>query len=193
MDDLRLAAALSAVCLGALVAAPLAAADCPGSTVPADAQSEAAIEQSVLCLINEQRGGAGLRAVSSNSLLRAAGLGHSSEMVSQGYFGHTSPSGLDFIDRILDTGYTRGARRWTVGENLAWGTGAASSPAALIESWMGSPPHRANLLRARFREVGVAAVRGTPVNRADGSGVTISSEYGYRAKKRGKKKYIRKR
>ena len=49
---------------------------------------------------------------------------------------------------------------------------------------MRSPPHRANLLRARFREVGVAAVRGTPFNASDDNGVTISSEYGFRAGKR---------
>ncbi len=48
---------------------------------------------------------------------------------------------------------------------------------------MGSPSHRANLLRDRFREIGVAAVRGTPYDASDNTGVTVSSEYGFRAGK----------
>ncbi len=109
-------------------------------------------------------------------------------MVNAGYFGHASPAGVSFIDRILDTGYTRGSRTWQIGENLVWGSAALSSPAALVRAWMQSPPHRGNLLKPRFREIGIAAVRGTPVNRADAAGVTVSSEYGFRAKrKKGKK------
>ena len=85
-------------------------------------------------------------------------------MVSQGYFEHTSPAGVTFIDRIAATGYTQGARSWVVGENLVWGTGPLSTPAShWSPSWMNSPPHRENLLRARFREIGIAAVAGTPV------------------------------
>jgi hypothetical protein len=57
---------------------------------------------------------------------------------------------------------------------------------------MNSPPHRANLLRAQFREIGIAAVVGTPVSRLALTGVTVSSEYGYRSlgkkQKRGKQK-----
>ena len=185
--QLRLAAALSIICLAGLAAAPLSAAACRGANLPAAAQGEAAVEKSVLCLINKRRAAAGRRAVSSNSKLRAAGLRHSSEMVSQGFFAHTSPSGVGFIDRILSTGYAQRARRWRVGENLVWGSQAQSTPAVLVESWMQSPPHRANLLRKRFREVGVAAVRGTPSDQADAAGVTVSSEYGFRVKKKKKK------
>ena len=117
-------------------------------------------------------------------------------MVSQGYFEHTSPAGVTFIDRIAATGYTLGARSWEVGENLVWGTGPLSTPQSLVTSWMNSPPHRENLLRARFREIGIAAVVGTPRSSLDVSGVTVSSEYGYRSfakakkmkKKRGKRR-----
>jgi hypothetical protein len=45
---------------------------------------------------------------------------------------------------------------------------------------MNSPPHRENLLRPTFREIGIAAVAGTPVSSGDPTGVTVSSEYGYR-------------
>jgi hypothetical protein len=89
-----------------------------------------------------------------------------------------------------------GARSWTVGENLVWGNGPLSTPQALVTAWMNSPPHRENLLRPAFRELGVAALVGTPVSNSDLTGVTVSSEYGYRtfdanhkkAKRKGKGK-----
>jgi uncharacterized protein YkwD len=151
------------------------------------------MESSITCLINGERTSYGLAGVTPNSDLRQAALSHSNEMVNQGYFEHTSPSGVTFMDRIESTGYMNGARTWTVGENLVWGTGPLSTPQALVTAWMNSPPHRENLLRPNFRELGVAAVVGTPVSRSDTSGVTVSSEYGTRtfatkAKKKSKGK-----
>jgi hypothetical protein len=102
-------------------------------------------------------------------------------MVAQQYFEHTSPQGVTFIDRIEATGYMRSARSWIVGENLVWGTGPLSTPQSLVTAWMNSPPHRENLLKARFNEIGVAAVDGTPEGDQGDPGVTVSSEYGFRA------------
>jgi uncharacterized protein YkwD len=168
----------------AQVSTPAASAsNCAHANAEARALSQTQLESAVTCLINEQRVKAGLRSLRFSGRLRQAALGHSRDMVQEGYFEHTSPSGETFIDRITRTGYLRGARRWLVGENLIWGGGSQSTPQALVGNWMGSPAHRANLLRARFREVGVAAVRGTPVDAADPSGVTISSEYGFRGKR----------
>jgi hypothetical protein len=93
----------------------------------------------------------------------------------------------------------RSARSWVVGENLVWGTEELSTPQALVTAWMNSPPHRENLLKPRFREIGIAAVAGTPVAGNDPTGVTVSSEYGYRtlAKKshgsKARKSRVRKR
>jgi hypothetical protein len=94
------------------------------------------------------------------------------------------------MDRIEQYGYMAGAQSWTVGENLVWGNGPLSTPQALVTSWMNSPPHRENLLRPTFRDIGLAAVAGTPVSENDATGVTVSSEYGYRtfAAKKSKKR-----
>jgi uncharacterized protein YkwD len=160
---------------------PASASSCPNTWIPVTGLSQSSMESSIACLINERRAAHGMGAVQPNPALRQAALGHSHEMVSQGYFEHTSPGGVTFIDRIVATGYTRGARAWEVGENLAWGTGPLSTPESLVTSWMNSPPHRENLLRARFREIGIAAVVGTPRSSRDWTGVTVSSEYGYRS------------
>jgi uncharacterized protein YkwD len=176
------------LCGACLAASPAAAAACTGTELPSAVQSDVQLEDTVLCLINEQRASYGRPSVRTNSKLHAAALGHSTDMVSQGFFAHTNPAGVDFIDRITQTGYVAGARSWLVGENLVWGSGVLSTPASLVEGWMQSPPHRANLLRKRFREIGISAVRGTPFEAANPLGITVSSEYGYRGKGKRKKK-----
>jgi uncharacterized protein YkwD len=55
----------------------------------------------------------------------------------------------------------QGARGPRFGENLAWGTGPYASARHIVASWMGSPGHRANLLRPGWRRIGIGAVRGT--------------------------------
>jgi uncharacterized protein YkwD len=145
------------------------------------ALSQSQMESAIDCLINDARTTRGLPQVAPNPDLRQAALSHSNEMIAESYFEHTSPEGLTFIDRIDATGYLRGARSWLVGENLVWGTGPLSTPQALVTAWMNSPPHRENLLRPSFREIGIAAVAGTPLSQSDQTGVTVSSEYGYRA------------
>ena len=160
---------------------PASATSCPNTDVQVTGLSQDAIESSIACLINEQRAAYGVGPVQPNADLRDAALSHSNEMVSEGYFEHTSPAGVTFVERIQATGYTRRVRSWVVGENLVWGTGPLSTPQSLVTSWMNSPPHRENLLRARFNEIGIAAVVGTPESNTDTTGVTVSSEYGYRA------------
>ncbi len=176
-----------------LVSTSAADASCPNESTQSPGLSQEQLESSVACLINEQRTSRGLRPVQLNGNLRQAALRHSNDMVTDGFFAHTSPSGVTFVDRIEATGYTRGVRSWVVGENLVWGGGALSTPGALVTAWMNSQPHRENLLRGRFREIGIGAVRGTPEPSADPAGITVSSEYGFRAGKGGKKKGVKAR
>ena len=145
--------------------ASASAADCGPVTTQVSGLSQSQMESSIGCLINGERTSYGLQPVTPNTDLRQAALSHSDEMIREGYFEHTSPAGLTFIDRIDGTGYMHGARSWEVGENLVWGTGPLSTPLALVTAWMNSPPHRENLLRPAFREIGIAAVAGTPVSR----------------------------
>jgi len=161
--------------------ASASAADCGPVDTQVTGLSQGQMETSIGCLINNERSSFGLRPVRPNADLRQAALSHSNEMVDEGYFEHTSPSGLTFIQRIDATGYLRGARSWVVGENLVWGTGSLGTPRALVDAWMNSPPHRENLLRPTFSEIGIAAVDGTPLSKSDLAGVTVSSEYGYRS------------
>jgi uncharacterized protein YkwD len=178
----KIAGAIAVVAAWMLLAgSPASATTCPNTETQVSGLSQDAMEGSIGCLINEERVANGVPPVQPNGALRQAALSHSTEMVQQGYFEHTSPAGLTFVQRIEATGYMKGTRSWEVGENLVWGNGPLSTPQSLVTSWMNSPPHRENLLRGRFREIGIAAVVGTPENGSDQTGVTVSSEYGYRS------------
>ena len=129
-----------------------------------------------LCLLNRERQARGLRSLHMNRKLTSAAAAHSRHMVRHDYFAHTTPTGVDFVDRILGHRYAKRSQRWSVGENLAWGTGSLSTPGKTVEAWMNSPGHRANILNRRFRHVGVGIVLGAPGQ--GGNGATYTTDFG---------------
>jgi uncharacterized protein YkwD len=164
-----------------VAAAPARAADtaaCPGSTdVPAGAGVDAATSE-VVCLINAERSARGLHTLRLDGALRRAAVRHSADMVRRTYFSHVTPGGADFGDRIRDVGYGKG-QAWRAGEALGWGTGADATPAALVDEWLASPPHRHILLDPGFRELGVGVVSGAPRSVRSGlPGATYSVDEG---------------
>jgi uncharacterized protein YkwD len=116
----------------------------------------AALEEAVVGKMNEIRRARGLRPLRLNTRLRAAAIFHSRDMGRRGYFEHDSLSGTPFWRRIERFYPSRGFRSWTVGENLLWGTDTYGAAFAVRE-WMGSPPHRQNILSRQWREVGIGA------------------------------------
>ncbi|MDQ3588135.1 MAG: CAP domain-containing protein [Actinomycetota bacterium] len=138
------------------------AADCANvSARPSSISSKAAVKSTV-CLINQERSSHGLRRMRLNGRLSSAAARHGGDMVRRDYFSHVSPSGSTFLERIRRTGYLGGARSWWAGENIAWGSGRRGTPRSIVRAWMRSPSHRANVLNGRFREIGIAVVRGSP-------------------------------
>jgi uncharacterized protein YkwD len=120
----------------------------------ADAASTALTrtESSLLTAMNETRRAHGLLPLRADGRLERAARGHSAEMLHTGTFFHGS-----FSARIRGVG----VRSPRVGENLAWSVGALSRARAIVNTWLNSPTHRANLLRPGYRIVGVGALRGT--------------------------------
>ena len=102
-------------------------------------------------------------------------------MVRHGYFAHDSRSGAPFTSRIKAAGYLGGARSWRAGESLAWGRGTRATPRAIVRAWMDSPPHRANILGRRFRDLGIGVAAGAPVREGGGSEATYVHDFGVRA------------
>ena len=161
-----------------------AAAACQGAdALPAQA-SEAVVRTATLCLMNSERGARGLAGLRSQSALASAAGRYARQMVSERFFAHTSPRGSTVLSRIRDTTYLRGAQAWTVGENLAAGSGTLATPRAIVEAWMQSPGHRANLLSPCFRDIGIGIAAGMAAQQADaGSGVTYVTDFGRRSRR----------
>jgi uncharacterized protein YkwD len=143
-------------------AAPAARACTAASATPAQADAGALV-RSTLCLLNAERDRRGLRDLRLNDRLSVAAQAHAGDMQRHDYFSHESRDGSSFVDRIRRAGYLRRASSWFVGENLAWGAGRRrSTPRGIVDAWMDSPPHRANILNSRFREIGVGVAPGAP-------------------------------
>jgi uncharacterized protein YkwD len=163
-------------------AAPASAAPAPcanADTLPGQA-SERVLSKATVCLLNRERTHRGMRALRENRRLSRAALAHSRDMVQKRYFKHVSLGGTNVVDRLLYTGYLGKVRSWLVGENLAWGTDHLSTPRQTMTNWMESPGHRANILKRRFREVGIGVVFHAP-NRADNPvAATYTTTFGYR-------------
>jgi uncharacterized protein YkwD len=137
------------------------------------------IRAAVLCLHNKERTQRGLPPLKENAKLRKAAKGHSDNMVADHFFDHTAPDGSDMVDRILGTGYAAG-QGWSLGENIAWGTGNLATAREIHDAWMHSPGHRANILRRQFREVGIGIAVGAPVDAGGLDGATYTADFGVR-------------
>jgi uncharacterized protein YkwD len=134
------------------------------------------VRAAILCLHNQIRSQNKLPLLKDNVKLRKAASGHSSAMVSQGFFDHTDPDGDSFVDRIIGAGYAKRNDGWTLGENLAWGTGDLSSATGVMNAWMNSAGHKANILKKAYEEVGIGIKLGVPSD--SGVGATITADFG---------------
>jgi uncharacterized protein YkwD len=175
----RLALVLSVAALAAPAGAQ--AQGCANTNLRPTRANLEAVRAAVLCLHNEERARHGLPPLHENPRLRRAAERHAEHMVVARFFDHTTPGGSTMLDRIRRAGYTRGARAWSIGENIAWGSGRLATAAQIHRSWMRSAGHRANILRRAFREIGIGVEAGVPVRvSASQTGATYTTDFGFR-------------
>jgi uncharacterized protein YkwD len=118
------------------------------------------LEKEMLGLINRARstarqcGNKNYPAVSPlnwNKLLEAAAASHSEDMARHNFLSHTGSDGLNVSDRVSTEGYA-----WrSIGENIAAGYGTAK---AVVDGWLSSPGHCANIMSSTYSELGGALV-----------------------------------
>ncbi len=115
-------------------------------------------KQRILKLINSARATprtcgtrtyAAARPVTWSMLLETAAQQHSDDMATRNFFSHTGSDGSTPASRISNTGY----QWWYIGENIAAGY---STPKAVIDAWLRSSGHCANIMNGRIEEIGVA-------------------------------------
>jgi len=106
------------------------------------------VEDDVIDLVNAERAAVGLHPFNYNSNLAAAARDHSEDMGWQDYFSHTGLDGSSPADRVTAAGYSYNR----LGENIAAGQ---PTPEIVVDAWMASPGHKANILDPDFCDIGV--------------------------------------
>ncbi|MGA8115818.1 MAG: CAP domain-containing protein, partial [Actinocatenispora sp.] len=129
----------------------------PGPSVestPADPEGSTAHKYAhqVVDLVNEERTKAGCPAMRNDDRLADAAVKHSKDMAQRGYFDHNTPEGVTPWDRIKAEDYQQPSA-----ENIAAGQ---PTPEAVVEAWMNSSGHRANILNCSSRATGVGFYHG---------------------------------
>jgi len=155
-------------------AAPAAAMACDNTYDEPGEVSLNATEQATFCLLNVERTSRGIPALRRNKRLDLASERHARSMAAHKFFEHGN-----FVGRIRSAHYLSGVRSWRLGENIAWGSGVLGTPAEIVDAWMHSPGHRANILDRGFREIGIGIARGTP-QRGLSDGGTYATDFGKR-------------
>jgi Cysteine-rich secretory protein family len=110
--------------------------------------------EGIINLTNSERQKEGLAPLKDNRKLDASSQIKLEDIFAKQYFEHTSPSGVDVSGLAGQTGY----EFIILGENLAMGN--FEDDQALVDAWMSSPGHRANILNPNFTEIGVSVSRG---------------------------------
>lgn len=122
-------------------------------TIPQVGEAVLAYENEVIRLVNVQRSQNGLSPLTANWELSRVARYKSQDMADNRYFSHTSPTyGTPF--QMMKS---FGLRFRTAGENIAYGQ---RTPQAVVNAWMNSSGHRANILNASYTQIGVGYVAG---------------------------------
>ena len=162
-----LAALLSVAAVAGTPAAATAAGTCvPAPSWPADRADLAA---QVVTLVNAHRAQLGLAALVVSPTLTASAEWKARNMAAYGYLDHDDPppDARTADERVAACGYP--AAEW--GENIASGYATAQ---AVVDAWLASPEHRANIERPEYRATGVGAA-GAPTYWAQSFGAVVDA------------------
>jgi len=137
----------------------------------APVSAQKATVETVIDAMNAERASHGVAPLHIDPKLSAAAADRIADMFDGHYFSHFSPTGVQPWDWVEQEGYDYRE----VGENLALGYPTAPE---IVDGWMHSPAHRANVLGGQFDEVGVAVAEGSPTRPYHGP--TVVAIYGKR-------------
>jgi uncharacterized protein YkwD len=121
---------------------------------------------SVVAEMNVRRVAAGLSALHEDARLDEAAGDRVADMEDQGYWAHVSPDGREPFVWLQPRGYDY----QYAGENLASGFDTVE---ILVDAWMESKGHRANILSPIYQDCGVAIVEGLTTGRASGKSIVV--------------------
>ena len=155
-------------CLLAVVAAVSAApaqagtTDCADADLQADETNVDRFRDALLCVLNEHRVDAGRQPLrASRPLERSAGA-HSRDMVSHHYLAHEQEGRPSLYGRVRIGGYFEGAATALYSENIGVAPIGGATATKLVDAWLTSADHRANILHPMFADLGVGTAFAGP-------------------------------
>lgn len=152
----------------------VAAAACKGAGALPAANNLKLIRSATRCLLNQRRKANGLGALRPNKKLTKAAALHTNSMLRGHFFSHQGPSEPGLGDRFGSVRYSAGG-----GENLGVGSGLPwATPAGMVDAWMNSPTHRANILETHYRTIGITVIPRKPTPDPPTPGATYTTEFG---------------
>ncbi|MCM3698698.1 CAP domain-containing protein [Paenibacillus macerans] len=128
---------------------PTPATPSPNTGTTGQAQDSSKFAQQVLDLVNKERSKAGLGALTMSPELANMAMVKAQDMYNNNYFDHNSPTHGSPFDMMKEFGITYNS----AGENIAKGQ---STPTQVMNDWMNSPGHKANILNSSYTKIGVA-------------------------------------
>lgn len=114
----------------------------------------AVVPGDVIALTNVERQNVGDGSLAENALLDAAAQAKADDMAAKGYFSHVGPDGKEPWAWVIGAGYSYSY----AGENLAVRFDNSSD---VVNAWMASPTHKANIVKPQYTEIGVGVADGT--------------------------------
>ncbi|MBA2240800.1 MAG: CAP domain-containing protein [Solirubrobacterales bacterium] len=144
---------------------------CPAADRPVDGLSRAEARAATVCEIRRQRRLTGRAVVRPDAQLHTATRRHARLMVKQDCYEHICRGEASIEGRLFKSGYLRGARNWSYGENI----GCATSVRQMIATWLANEPSRKILLGKAYRDIGATVTKGVP---SEAQNCTSDPSYG---------------
>jgi uncharacterized protein YkwD len=137
------------------------------------------IREATFCLINQERARNNELPLHVNQQLQQAAQTHTEQMISEDYFAHITPAGETPVERVTEAGYIPSSQvGYAIGENIAWGTLNLSTPKAIVEAWIASPEHLANILESNYQDTGIGIEPAVPALLSSQPGGIYSQDFG---------------
>jgi uncharacterized protein YkwD len=152
---------------------PTVTSKCKNATMSPTRAKSKAIVTALLCVMNEQRKKFKLKPLKTSKRLAKAAITHSRAMVLGGFFAHQGPKEPALVARLKKVKFPGAA-----GENIGAGAGVLGTPVAMVDGWMHSPLHRANLLSKRWGAVGIGFLAQYPIKTAALPVATYTTDFG---------------
>ncbi|MEA2492571.1 MAG: hypothetical protein QOJ29_482 [Thermoleophilaceae bacterium] len=131
------------------------------------------IAEATLCVMNEQRKLFKLKPLKLSKKLGKAALLHTRSMILGRFFAHQGPKELALVTRLKKVKY-----RGSAGENIGAGAGPLGTPVAMVNGWMHSTMHRANLLSKKWKAVGIGFLPLYPLKTRARPVATYTTDFG---------------